>query len=179
MEIINKYLSLASDAIDFYGGMVDKYMGDAVTGFFNTQLNPMDNHAEMCVRAAMNMIFDLFALHEKLPASHQLFYGVGIHTGVAVLGNVGGEARKEFAALGDAADISKVLQENAGPGEIIISEATYQQVQAFFECERFVPEKTKGRADITVAYKVLKRKRGASSTARLVDPELLDLLKDD
>lgn len=179
MEIINKYLSLASDAIDFYGGMVDKYMGDAVTGFFNTQLNPMDNHAAMCVRAAMNMIFDLFALHEKLPEDHRLFYGVGIHTGLAVLGNVGGESRKEFAALGDAADISKVLQENAGPGEIIISQATFAQVHDFFECEQFVPAKTKGREDITVAYKVRKRKRNTTVTSRLVDPGLSDLLKDD
>ncbi len=180
MEIINQYLSLASDAIDFYGGIVDKYMGDAVTGLFNTQVNPQDDHAVACVRAAMNMIFDLLALHEHMPEEHRLFYGVGIHTGAAVLGNVGGTARKEFSALGDATDTAKLLQENAGKGEIIISQATYDLVRDYFECEPRTPnhEKMKGRTDIEVVYRVVKRKRGAPSQSP-VSSELLDLLKED
>ena len=54
-----------------------------------------------------------------------LFYGIGVHTGEAVLGNVGSMGRKEFAALGNATDVCKYLQEQAGPGEVIISEATF------------------------------------------------------
>ena len=45
MEIINKYMSVASDAINLFEGVVDKYMGDAVTGLFNTPLNPQADHA--------------------------------------------------------------------------------------------------------------------------------------
>ena len=66
MEIINKYLSLAADAISFYKGVVDKFMGDAVTGLFNTQLNPQEDHALLSVRAAMGLMSDLRALHEVL-----------------------------------------------------------------------------------------------------------------
>lgn len=159
MEIINKYLSLSSDAINLYEGVVDKYMGDAVVGLFNTQLNPQEDHAVRAVRAAMSMRYDLFALHEILPEDQRLFYGIGIHSGPAVLGNVGSAQRQEFAAIGDAMDLSKLLQENALGGEIIISEATYELVKDQFECEPYTPTKVKGRTDLTLAYKVLKRKK--------------------
>lgn len=178
MRVINRYLSLASDAINLYEGVVDKYMGDAVTGLFNTQLNPQQDHAVRCVRAAMNLVFDLYALHEVLPEDQRLFYGTGIHTGPAVLGNVGGSGREEFSAMGEATEICKVLQENAGPGEIIISTATYDLVQDMFECEPFEPQKTKGY-NIPLAYKVIKRKKGENTGPLMLDPELLALLNDD
>lgn len=159
MEIINRYLSLASDAISFYKGVVDKFMGDAVTGLFNTQLNPQEDHAVRAVRAALGLMNDLRALHEVMPPNQRLFYGVGIHTGMAVLGSVGSEDRREFAAIGDATELSKILEGNAQAGEVVISSATYEQVCDHFGCEAFVPEKTKGRSDLTIAYRVLRQKK--------------------
>lgn len=159
MEIINAYISLASDAINLYDGVVDKYMGDAVTGLFNTQFNPQEDHALRAVRAAMSMKYDLLALHEVLPDEQRLYYGIGVHSGMAVLGNIGGAERKEFGALGDAPDLAKLLQENAERGEVLISAATYALVQDYYECEALEPRKTKGIADFTVMYRVLKHKK--------------------
>lgn len=176
MTVINKYLSLASDAINLYEGIVDKYMGDAVTGLYNTQLNPQPDHAARAVQSALSLVMDLHAQHEVLDVSERLFYGIGIHTGPAVLGNVGGKERKEFAAMGDATIICKYLQEQAGPGEIIISQATYDLVEDLFECERLteIRRPKKGYEDV-VFYRVVKRKKG---TSLFVDQELLDLLGD-
>lgn len=159
MQIINQYLSVASDSINLFEGMVDKYIGDAVTGLFNTQLNPQQDHALRAVRAAMAIRYDVDALHEVLPEDQQLYYGIGIHTGMAVLGNVGGQERREFSAIGDALDFAKLLQENAGKGEVIISAETYEQVQDYFEVEACEPHKTKGREDFKVMYRVIGRKR--------------------
>jgi adenylate cyclase len=160
MRIINQYLSLSSDAVNLYDGIVDKYMGDAVTGLWNTQFNPQENHPERAVRAAMSMMYDLFALHEVLPEEQRLFYGIGVHTGMAVMGNVGSEDRKEFAALGDGMDIAKLLQENALGGEVLLSEATFERVQHIWHCEPLEPRKNKGHeADFTVMYKVVKLKK--------------------
>lgn len=178
METINKYLSLASDGINLYEGIVDKYMGDAVTGLFNTQLNPQEDHAIRAVRAAMSIIYDLFALHEVLPEDQRLFYGIGIHTGSAYLGNVGSSDRQEFSAIGDAATIAKILEGNAKAGEIIISEQTYEIVSDFFECEPMTPEKPKGRTDLTTVYKVVKRKKGVHTGQLFLDPELQEMLAD-
>ncbi len=159
MEIINKYLSVASDSINLFEGLVDKYIGDAVTGFFNTQLNQQPDHALRAVRAALSMVYDVKALHETLPEDQRLFYGVAVHSGSAVLGNVGSPDRREFAAMGDAVEMCKLLQENSGHGEVLISAATYAHVSAYFECEPLAPRVTKGRDDFSIMYKVLRRKK--------------------
>ncbi len=159
LEIINKYLSVASDAVNLFEGVVDKYMGDAATGLFNTPLNPQTDHAQRAVLSALHMVYDVLALHEVLPEDQRLFYGIGIHTGNAVLGNVGGADRREFAAIGDAVEVAKILQENAQRGEIIISAATYEQVKGQFDCEPVTPTKTKGRDDLNVVYKIIGRKK--------------------
>lgn len=180
MRVINRYLDTASEAIALQNGVVDKFLGDAVTGMFNTQLDKPEQeseqqHAMRAVRAAMSLKSDLFALHEDLPQDKRLFYGIGIHTGPAVLGNLGGPSRKEFSALGEAIQISKLLQENAQGGEVLLSEATYELVKDNFECEPIEPRKTKGY-DIKVMYVVIKHKRTRGTNQ--LDPSLADLLKD-
>lgn len=159
LQIINQYLSVASDSINLFEGVVDKYIGDAVTGLFNTQLNPQADHALRAVRAALSLRYDIAALHEVLPEAQRLLFGIGIHTGLAVLGNVGSKERREFAAIGDAVDFARLLQENAHRGEILLSAETYALVQDYLECEPIEPRKTKGRADFTVAYKVVRLRR--------------------
>lgn len=159
LQIINQYLSVASDSINLFEGVVDKYIGDAVTGLFNTQLNPQTDHALRAVRAALSLRYDISALHEVMPEEQRLLFGIGIHTGLSVLGNVGSKERREFAAIGDAVDFARMLQENAHRGEILLSPETYALVQEFVECEPVEPRKTKGRADFTVAYKLIRLKR--------------------
>jgi class 3 adenylate cyclase len=178
MRVINRYLSVASDAVNLYEGIVEKYLGDAVTGLFNTQLNPQPDHALRAVRAAMSILYDLFALHEEMPDDQRLLYGIGIHTGTAVLGNVGGRDRKEFAALGDATQICKILQESA-KGDIVISEDTYQHVKNHVECEKIDLVTNKGVEYLTHGYRVLKRKKGTTTTNLFIDPELAELLRED
>jgi adenylate cyclase len=178
MAVINKYLSIASDSIGLFDGIVDKFMGDAVTGLFNTQLNEQSDHANLAVQAAMQLVLDLHAMHEILPENERLFFGIGVHTGAAVLGNVGGSERREFSALGDAPDTCKFLQEQAGPGEVIISEDTFRLVSNRWEAEpleKIVRPKA-GYEDVK-CFRVIKRKKGAVTS--LIDEELLALLADD
>lgn len=179
MKIINRYLSVASDAITLFEGIVDKYMGDAVTGLWNTQLNNQEDHARLAVQAAQAVIFDLYALHEVVEPDQQLYFGIGIHTGPSILGMVGGETRLEFAALGEAMDDCKFLQESAGPGEIIISPQTYELVKDYFEAEPMAPTKMKaGFERYTVVYKIGKRKKNMDTSSLFMDDELRDLLAD-
>lgn len=157
MEIINGYMSVATDAIDSQDGVVDKYMGDAITGLYNTQLNPQSDHAVRAVMSALQMIEAVRAINAPLPEEARLYYGIGIHTGMAVLGSVGSQERREFSALGSAMEISKLLQENANRGEIIISAATYAHVQDHFLCEALATRKTGGYANLETIYRVIDR----------------------
>lgn len=135
MLIINQYLTVSSSAIEAFGGIVDKFIGDAAVGLFNTQFNPTADHALRAVRAALKLLDDVHALHKTLPHDHCLEYGIGVHTGSAVLGNVGSPRRKEFTAIGETVQVAKYLQELAPGGEVIISAATYTQVAPFVRVE--------------------------------------------
>ncbi|MBE2183966.1 MAG: adenylate/guanylate cyclase domain-containing protein, partial [Anaerolineae bacterium] len=116
--------------------------------------NSQTDHALRAVRAALLMRHEVQALHERLPEAQRLQFGIGIHTGSAVLGNVGGVERREFSAIGEAWDVARLLQENAARGEILLSAATYEQVKEDVECELLAPRKTRDREDFTAMYRV-------------------------
>ncbi len=156
MQVINVYLTVSSNAIESQGGIIDKFMGDAAIGLYNTQLlEAQPNHAEKAVRAAVQMARDVEAKRAELPPRHHIRYGIGVHTGNAVLGNLGSERRKEFTAIGDLIQFAKVLQENALGGEVIISQETYDRVKDLVIVEKMVPRKLKDRDNFEVMYRVI------------------------
>lgn len=129
MEMLNEHLSAATNCIHQTRGVIDKYMGQEIMGLFNSQLNPQDDHAARAVEAALKIRDAFVALYTEWgiePVPH--FYRIGIHTGVATLGNVGSEIRRDFTAIGDTINLSKRLEENASAGQIIISDDTRQHI---------------------------------------------------
>ena len=131
MELLNIYLSVATDCIHRAGGVIDKYMGYEIMGLFNSQLHPLEDHAARAIHAALNIREAFVALYQEQgidPNPH--YYRVGMHTGIATLGNVGSEIRRDFTAIGDSINLSKRLEENAAPGQIIISEDLRQHFEA-------------------------------------------------
>lgn len=163
MRIVNRYLGAASDAITSHDGIVDKYLGDAITALWNTQLNHQTDHALRALQAAQMIMEEVYALHEVVDPDHQLHFGIGIHTGLSVLGMVGGANRIEFAALGEATEDSKFLQENAEPGEIIISADTYELVKDHVDAHAIAPTKmTAGFERHEVIYRVAAAGRNGS-----------------
>ena len=176
MRIVNRYLGAASDAINAHDGIVDQYLGDAIKALWNTQLNHQEDHALRAVRAAQAILDEARSLHSVVDVGHRLHFGIGIHTGQSVLGMVGGANRIEFAALGEAADVSKFLQEYAEPGEIVISASTYAQVRDHIDADAITIKSAKpGYEDITRAYRVrsaLAGQQWQSSKPDLTSPDL-------
>jgi len=154
METINRYLTVSSNAIHSQGGIIDKFMGDAAVGLFNTQLNPQEDHALRAVNAGLLMAQHVLDLHQELDEDKRLFYGIGAHTAPAILGNVGSPSRKEFTVLGNTLQFAKLLQENALKGEVIISEETYNIVKNYVEAESLEPRKAVGHPEFTIMYRV-------------------------
>jgi adenylate cyclase len=78
-----------------------------------------------------------------------------VNTGEAVAGYIGTSELMSYTAIGDAVNVAARLQSSAGPGEILISEATYLQVQDVFAVERLGPLEVRGRREPVIAYRVL------------------------
>ncbi|MBM3128074.1 MAG: GAF domain-containing protein [Chloroflexi bacterium] len=153
IDILNQYLAAAADAILKQEGTLDKFMGDAVMGIFNAPL-PQDDHPLRAVRAALAMRAAIMRLHRGLPSELQLHFGIGIHTGDAVVGNVGTEQQMNYTAIGDAVNLAKRLQEWANGGQIVLSEQTYAQVREQVAVTPILPFHVKGREAMVEAWEV-------------------------
>ncbi|HEY4887828.1 MAG TPA: adenylate/guanylate cyclase domain-containing protein [Candidatus Dormibacteraeota bacterium] len=126
-------------------GTVDKYIGDAVMVLFNAPLEQAD-HAERAVRAALKM--------QAALTGGQLSVGVGIHCGIAVVGNIGTAERLEYTAIGSTVNVAARLCESAGKGEVVISEEVRDRLGDRIEVEMRAPILVKGIDRELVTYRV-------------------------
>jgi PAS domain S-box-containing protein len=128
VAILNRYLAAAAEAVLEQDGTVDKFLGDAVMAWFNAPV-PQPDHAIRAVRAAIAIREAVLRLNRQAPEHEQLSFGIGIHTGDAVLGMVGSEKRSDYTAIGDSVNTAKRIQENTNSGQILISRETYSRVE--------------------------------------------------
>ena len=102
-EIMNKALTIQADAVKKYGGMVDKYIGDAMMAIFNAPID-LPNHETSAVLCAIEI------KEEMQKANLGIDIGIGINTGEAVIGNMGSNTRFDYSAIGDAVTLAARLE---------------------------------------------------------------------
>ncbi len=154
VEVLNQYLALAVDAILAEEGTLDKFMGDAVMALFNAPLPQPDNTLR-AVRSALAMQQAIVKYNETADNNHALSFGVGIHYGVAIVGNIGTTQQMNYTAIGDTINLAKRLQENAKGGQIILSQAAYEAVKNDVIVEGLGPVMVKGRQATAHTYILL------------------------
>ncbi len=152
--VLNRYLAAAADEILLEGGTIDKFMGDAVMSWFNAPMRQPD-HTLRAVRAALSLRAKVLSLHQEMPEDHRLTFGVGIHVGDAVLGLVGTEKRMEYTAVGDSVNTAKRIQENAAPGQILISAAAHALVEGCVVSRQIEPIFAKGKREPLHVFEIL------------------------
>ncbi len=124
VEIINRYLTLTSECIFRNGGTLDKYIGDCTMAIWGAPL-PQEDAVFKAVLAALDMKERAKALGEELHAlyGHDVGFGVGVHYGPAVVGNIGSPTRMDYTAIGDTVNTAARLESNAPAGQILVSRA--------------------------------------------------------
>ena len=124
VEIINKYLTLTTECIMRYHGTLDKFVGDCTMAFWNAPVKQEDPAYLACL-AAVDMAKGAVALGEELKEKYgrSVSFGIGVHFGPAVVGNIGAPQRMDYTAIGDTVNTAARLEANAPGGTIYISRA--------------------------------------------------------
>jgi adenylate cyclase len=113
MKMMNQYFELVSGLVLRFEGTVDKYIGDAVMAFWGAPVavENAETKAAQCARAITEGVRDLaLQWEEELRRSVQVRVGVGLHSGVAIVGNVGGKARFNYTAMGDSVNLASRIE---------------------------------------------------------------------
>jgi adenylate cyclase len=127
VSVLNRVFPVLTSVVFENNGTFDKFIGDAVMAFFGAPV-PQPDAARRAVETARRM---QLAFAELLPAlnlaSGEIALGIGLHTGEAIVGNIGSETVMDYTAVGDTVNIAKRLQEEAWPGQVLLSQATYEE----------------------------------------------------
>jgi adenylate cyclase len=161
-ELLNQYLETMTDVVLAHGGLLDKYIGDAVMAFWGAPVDAPD-HAVRCCEAALDMRAALERLNlrwqeEGLP---QIQIRIGINTGDAVVGNFGSSRRFSYTAVGDGVNLASRLEQlnkSYGTG-VLVSVWTRRAIGEEFICREIDHTRVKGRAQRVTVYELLGRRR--------------------
>ncbi|HEX9028844.1 MAG TPA: adenylate/guanylate cyclase domain-containing protein [Anaerolineales bacterium] len=155
-EIVNAYFKRWAVCIEKYGGVVEKYIGDAVMAVFGLSVSQEDD-PERAIRAALEMRQSLSGLNEDLNSAWgvQLAMRVGIHTGPVMVSLLGERKGQEFVVVGDTVNLASRIQGFAPSGGILISHDTSRHVRGVFDLQALDPTQVKGKSGPVQAYLVL------------------------
>jgi adenylate cyclase len=147
VEILNEYFSRVTDVIFDHGGTLDKYIGDAAMAIFGAPFSK-GNDAVNAVHAAIaiqSMIQELN--RDAADRGHpELRIGIGINTGVVTAGNIGSSKRLDYTVIGDSVNLASRMCGQAAPGQILLTESTFNEVSAQFALLPLPPVMVKGKS---------------------------------
>ncbi len=154
--MLNEYFSEMVDIVFKNNGLLDKFVGDqliAVFGLMDSDTNPAEN----AIRTALEMQQATARLMEKRRAQGRECFaaGIGVNTGLAIIGNIGSSNRMDYTVIGDCVNVAARLEQMAEGGEIIIGESTYQRNSGCFHFQSRGEVYVKNKNAPVVCYNVL------------------------
>lgn len=153
--ILNRYLGLVTDAIFKHDGMLDKFIGDAVMAVYNAPL-AVEDYRKKAMQTAADVISGMEALNTELKKEFgiEIACGIGIHSGKAVVGNIGCSHRMDYTAIGDTVNIAERLESIAPGGCIYVTEEIYQAVKDMYCGEAIGYKALKGKQEEVLVYRM-------------------------
>jgi len=168
---LNSYLEQMTDCIMNHGGVVDKYIGDAIMAVFgvpfgHSQEKDIQQDAINAIAACIDMHASLAELNQKLVTEGKppIKFGIGLHTGKLVAGSVGGGKRLNYSVIGDAVNVAARLEAmnknitSDSPYNLLLTEKTFNWVCDRYEGQNVGAIKLRGKEEETVVYAILREK---------------------
>jgi len=153
--LLNRYFTAMSEIIFAHGGTLDKYIGDGLMAIFGAPTTT-PNDAINALQTAVAMQKRLLTLNGelKIEGFNPVHIGIGLHTGEATIGYIGSEKRSEYTAIGDMVNLASRLEQNALPGQILISETTAQLCRDLSPLIKREPLRVKNRQQPVSLFEV-------------------------
>ena len=171
VHLLNEYLTVMTDVVFKYDGTLDKYIGDAVMAIFGAPVE-RENHPANACHAALEMMDELKKLNEKWlkEGKKPLNIGIGINTGMMMVGNMGSEQRFDYTVMGDAVNLGSRLEgaNKSYKTNILLSESTYDRVKDAFFCMELDSVRVKGKTEPVKIYQLLAHQKIAEERARAI-----------
>jgi adenylate cyclase len=156
MSVLRQYHEALGQLIFRHEGTVEHFAGDGVIVLFNDPL-PCPDPSARAVRMALEMRERVAELSQEWRRhGHDLGFGVGIAQGYATLGRIGFEGRSDYAAIGPVANLASRLCDEAGSGDILISQRALATVEHLVEAEPVGDLALKGFLRPVTAYRILR-----------------------
>ncbi len=158
VSFLNEYFTIMVDCIQKEGGMLDKFIGDAIMAAFGIPL-PHDDDEDRAVRAAIGMIksIALWNTHRVAEGKKPVGMGVGLNTDTIVSGNIGSPKRMDYTLIGDGVNLASRMEGLCKQyhASILISENTYRRLKGTYRIREVDRVQVKGKTQSVGVYEVL------------------------
>ncbi|AKD04050.1 guanylate cyclase [Pontibacter korlensis] len=154
VNLLNKLFDLMVNEITDQDGHVDKFLGDAVMAVFQGQY-----HLDRCVEAALAVRKKLCSFEETLSDGrvYKPEVSIGINAGEVISGNIGSSSlrRLDYTVIGDPVNVAQRLQSVAQPGQILITDKSFEKIKESFVCKPIGEISLKNKSHPVMTYEVL------------------------
>lgn len=158
VAMLNRYFGAMTEVVFDFGGTVDKFIGDGLLVLYNALVEQPD-HAKRAVFTALEMRARLERLNEEWQEEGfpEIRIGVGIHTGRAVVGNVGTAIRMDYTAIGSTVSLASRIEglTKEFAMDIIITDETWRQLDGMLETKPLGPVEIRGIPEPVVVHQVV------------------------
>jgi adenylate cyclase len=154
-QLLTEYFSEMVEIIFEHGGTLDKFVGDAIMALWGAPMAHEDD-PDRALRAAVAMQRGIARLNQQWAnqGRPEIGVGIGINYGEVFAGNIGSHRRLEYTVIGDAVNVAHRLCSEAGPGEILVSEALCQVVKDPADYEYLPAMSLRGRTRSVQVYRL-------------------------
>ncbi len=158
IRTLNHIFQAVSKVVFAHKGTFDKYLGDGLMAFYGAPVAGEDD-AQRAVATAVEMQRLFAKLRENPDVDLKgLGLGIGLHSGEAIVGNIGSEQVMDYTVVGDVVNVAKRLQDVAQSGQILFSQDTFQELKGV-EARKLKPVKLPGREERVTPYVIEISKR--------------------
>ena len=158
VAILNELFTIITEIVFQHGGIIDKFIGDAAMALWGAPEAQPDGPLRAAQAAdAIARWLEVGNARWRKELGHDVELAMALHTGVAVVGNIGSEKRMEYTAIGSAVNICARLEQIAQPQQILLTRDTRDRLQGAFETVSLGHVALRGRTDATEVFLLKER----------------------